>query len=1110
MTPTPSAKDAAKTKSAQGPDTSDAIEATDTPAAPPRFVGIAASAGGLEAVSLLAQHLPRNLNAVYVVAQHMSPTHKSMLATLIGRETRLPVHEMTPETTPEADAIYVSPPNTDVIYEDGLLKLRQPSVHPASPKPSADRLFKSLVKECGEACVGIVLSGTGSDGSYGVQAIREAGGITIAQEPGTAKYDGMPTSALQTGCIDLTLAPDLIGTHLEKILARPRNFDDLQSLNDAPNPLGELFGILLARTHVDFRDYKENTLNRRIARRMVALDIQEYDDYVDYCRSRVDEVDALHRDLLISVTRFFRDPDQFDKLRGEMAKVLSRGKTGPLRIWVVGCATGEEAYSIAIMIAEILGGIDMLAVRGVQVFATDIDQNAIDIARKGVYPIAAASDIPAEYLANYFNVGETDITVRPELRAVTLFSHHNIFQDPPFINVDLVTIRNVLIYFNLALQERVLSRLHYALAAGGLLFVGTSETVGEMSVFFEARSNADKVFGKRSSISGELSVEPGARTYQRERRNSSAKSGKTTPALAAEADLSLARAVAPNGMICTRNGSIIEVLGDLSPFIEIRAGATTSLNVKMLIEPLRTEVTSLLSVAVRNETRRSGRWHSVSLPVGNRVRLQVFPFSSKSGGEMQCLVAVDAKFEEIQESRLTELEDADQRAYVERMELEIRSTQEALQQTIEELQTANEELQSTNEEMQSTNEEFQATNEELETSNEELQSTNEELLTVNEELQISSAERHALASELEAMMTTAPYAVALADQALIVRRLSAVAMRLFGLVELPPTGIHLSQCTLPGGFPALAPIANSVLRLQETRRIPILSEGKYYSMVLSPVHDLHRKLIGLSITVTQYDSEPLAHIVEMMGDVTKVAHWSYNLDTKDLLWSNRMFTIHGLDNSGEMPTWDIALSLIHPEDREAEMTAVNNLIRDGGNYQFERRAFGPGGRVLTMRGSTMLTKDAEGNPVQLIGVLWDTAEQTEQTIRLSNMENVHSDLGIGVFSFDVRNNQAEWNTFLFDVLGYNPVTHSPSVESLLARIHPDQRAEAAERFQTALTEGSSFELNCLVVQPDGSQSTCEIHGKVRRERGGRVSHVFGSVQCRASRDAEPIPLSQTL
>ncbi|MEO1364130.1 MAG: chemotaxis protein CheB, partial [Pseudomonadota bacterium] len=401
----------------------------------PYIVGIAASAGGLEAVSLLAQNLPKKVGAVYVVALHMSPTHKSVLSTLISRETKLPVHELSGEVVPEADAIYVTPPNTDVVYEMGKLRLRNPSGHPATPKPSADRLFKSLAEVCGEHCVGVVLSGTGSDGSYGAQSIREEGGITIAQEPATAKYDGMPTSAIETGCIDLTLSPEQIGTHLEKILARPRNFEALRDLMDTPSPLGDLFGILLARTQVDFRDYKENTLNRRVARRMTALGIDSYDAYVDYCRSNADEVDALHRDLLISVTRFFRDPHQFHHLKSELKETFASRPTGPIRIWIVGCATGEEAYSVAIIIAELLGGISALAKRNVQVFATDIDQRAIEVARRGVYPITAAGDVPAELLPDYFVVGETDITVRPELRAVTLFSHHNVFQDPPFINV---------------------------------------------------------------------------------------------------------------------------------------------------------------------------------------------------------------------------------------------------------------------------------------------------------------------------------------------------------------------------------------------------------------------------------------------------------------------------------------------------------------------------------------------------------------------------------------------------------------------------------------------------------------------------------------------------
>ncbi|WP_299041097.1 chemotaxis protein CheB [uncultured Tateyamaria sp.] len=1062
---------------------------------PVRMIGIAASAGGLEAVSLLAQNLPQDANAVYVIAQHMSPTHKSVLSTLISRETSLPVRELQPDTDPERGYIYVTPPNTDVVLENGVLRLRNPSGHAASPKPSADRLFKSLAAEQGENCMGIVLSGTGSDGSYGVQAIREAGGITIAQDPASAKYDGMPTSAIETGCIDLTLSPEQVGTHLEKILARPRNLDSLRTLQDEPKPLGELFGILLARTQVDFADYKENTLNRRIARRMTALGIQSYDDYVDYCRTNLPEVDALHRDLLISVTRFFRDPDQFDKLHREVEKQLSGREDGQIRVWVVGCATGEEAYSIAIILAEILGGVDMLSRRNVQIFATDIDQNAIEVARKGVYPIAAASDIPANLLTKYFKVGNTELTVHPELRAVTLFSHHNVFQDPPFINVDLVSIRNLLIYFNLALQERVLSRLHYAMAAGGLLFVGTSETVGEMGVFFEGKQGADKVYIKRRGISGELSIDSSVRGYRGGMRAYPA--GEKPQSGAARADAresSLARSVAPNGMICTQNGNIIEVLGDLSPFMEIRAGASTSLNVRMLIDPLRTEAMSLMAVAVRNNGRRTGRWHRVSLPVGNRVQLQVYPFLGQRGGETQCLVAVNAKFEEESDTPSSNISDSDHRAYVEKMELEIKSTQEALQQTIEELQTANEELQSSNEELQSTNEEFQATNEELETSNEELQSTNEELLTVNEELQISSAERQALASELEATMSSAPYAVALADQALMVRRMSRVAMDFFQLTDIPPTGVHLSQCNLPVGFPALAPVANTVLRVQEARRLPVLSDGKYFTLLLSPVHDVHRKLIGLSITITQDVGDPLNLVVDMMSEASRIAHWSFNLDTEELVWSPEMFAIHGRSNSGNMPTWDEMFSMVHPVDRDDHRTLIDGLLRDGTTCAYAIRVFGSDGHIFKVNGRVSVIRDSENEPVQLVGVTWNADEDQSREIRLSNLETVQDDLGIGFFSFDIENNDGQWSAPMFDILNFDPARHTPSVESLLTRVVQDQREALSRDFQSVLEQGVAFKRAVDLTGENGAQMPCMCLGKARQNEAGRVTHVFGSLR----------------
>lgn len=1058
-------------------------------------VGVAASAGGLEALSALVQNLPPAANAIYVIAQHMSPTHKSVLTSLIARETKLPVMELGRETKPEAGTIYITPPDTDVVLESGVLRLRNPAGHPASPKPSADRLFKSIAEECAERCVGIVLSGTGSDGSYGVQAIRESGGITIAQDPASAKYDGMPVSAIETGCIDLKLTPEQIGQHFEKILTRPRNLALLQSNTDEPSKLNDLFTILMARTQVDFANYKENTINRRVARRMTALGIEDYEAYVDFCRSNLEEVDALHRDLLISVTRFFRDPEQFRKLNDQLEKQLASRGPGPIRVWVAGCATGEEAYSIAILIAEQLGGLHALSKSNVQIFATDIDQNAIEVARKGIYPASAAQDIPASYLKEYFTLSESDISVRQELRNVTLFSQHNVFQDPPFINLDLVTIRNVLIYFNLALQERVLTRLHYSLASGGLLFLGTSETVGEMGIYFEARQGADKIFGKRRGISRELTVAPSTPGSAYLRSQSMRRSAALAAAEQADqADLSLARAVAPNGMICTRNGDIIEILGDISIYSEIRAGMSTSLNVKMLIEPLRTEAASLIAVSIRNEERRDGRWHNISLPNCNRVQLQAFPFFSRKGGEMHCLLAINSKFEEQKEINFGEISDREQRDYVERMELEIRSTQEALQQTIEELQTANEELQSSNEELQSTNEEFQATNEELETSNEELQSTNEELLTVNEEMQVSSAERQALASEMEAMLASSPYAIALADQALIIRRLSRAAQDLFGIGELPPTGLHLSHCNLPSGFPALAPIANSVLRLQEIRRVPVLSGSEYYTLILAPVLDQHQKLIGISITVSRFDNEPFNHLLKLVSKVTSVGFWTQNLQTKETYLSPESRSILGIDASKAGLDLEGLLARVHPEDQPGLQTRLDKLMKDGGSFEYEARFFDDAGNTLGIAGSMMVFQDSHGENFQLIGVCWDKAKFEERNFMLGSSAAVLNHFSVGTFSFDVRNNVPLWNAPMYDLLGCDQAKDLPSVETLLERLHPEDRDFVNDGLQDALTAGQPFLYPVRLKSADDSYQRGELFAQARQDGAGRTTHVFGGMK----------------
>ncbi|WP_315899389.1 PAS domain-containing protein [Leisingera aquaemixtae] len=616
-----------------------------------------------------------------------------------------------------------------------------------------------------------------------------------------------------------------------------------------------------------------------------------------------------------------------------------------------------------------------------------------------------------------------------------------------------------------------------------------------MGIYFEARQGADKIFGKRRGISGELTVSsssPGT-SYLRTRtlRKSAAQAAAEQ---AAQAELSLARSVAPNGLICTRNGDIIEVLGDISVYSEIRAGMSTSLNVKMLIDPLRSEASSLIAVSIRNEERRDGRWHSVSLPTGNRVQLQAFPFLNHKGGEVHCLLAINSKFEEEKELKFEEISDRDQREYVERMELEIRSTQEALQQTIEELQTANEELQSSNEELQSTNEEFQATNEELETSNEELQSTNEELLTVNEELQISSAERQALASELEAMLASSPYAVALADQALIIRRLSRVAQDVFGIGELPPTGLHLSHCHLPSGFPALAPIANTVLRLQETRRIPVLSGSDYYTLILSPVLDLHQKLIGLSITVTRFDNEPFNDVLRLVSKVTRVGFWTQNLQTDETYLSPESHAILGIDDETAGLSLDGLLARVHPEDRTSLQSRLDRLFVDGGSFEFEARFFDDTGNTLNIAGSLMVFQDSHGENIQLIGVCWDKAKFDERDLMLGCSVAVQNHLSVGIFSFDVMNNVPVWNPPMYGLLGYKQGTDVPSVEKLLERVHEEDRDFIKDGLQDVLTIGQSFHYQLRLRTSDGSYASGELFARARRDKAGRTTHVFGGLQ----------------
>lgn len=823
-----------------------ALDVLELPAAAEQIslVGVGASAGGLEALREFFGSLPdpatSPLPAAFVVVQHMSPSHRSLLSTLIARETRLPVRDIEDGLSPEAGVVYVTPPNADVVHRDGRLWLAATGGGGGSPKPSIDRFFLSLAETARERSVGVILSGTGSDGAFGSRAIRGAGGVTIAQEPRTAKYDGMPQSAIETGCIDLVLPPAEIGAKLGRIIASPRDLGRFRAPAGPETPLAELLQIVLARSRVDFRDYKPTTIQRRLERRMTALGLEEVSDYVAFCRRTPDEVDALFRDFLVSVTWFFRDPQEFLALAPLVGEIVERRRDRPARVWIAGCATGEEAYSVAILFAEALGGPAKLKKDSVQIFASDIDSRALEVARRGVYPRAAVENVPADYVDRYFVREGDSVSVHPALKDVVIFSYHNVCQDPPFINVDLVCCRNLLIYFGQQLQARVLSRFAYALDQNGALLLGTAETVSVSEELFSRAGPGAHLFRRRAVA---RRAPRGGYDMPSPFRPGGA---REPPAEIASADAALfdalARALGPTVALATEDCRILRVWGDLSPYVQLDETTRLQLGLSILKPPLAQEARTLVGVALRSGVRREGAAHRMFADPDETLRLEAVPLAR--GGEQERLaILVFARRTEPAPPRPASAEGGE---WLETVERELASTRQALEQTIEALETSNEELQSANEELQSTNEELQATNEELETANEELQSSNEELVTVNEELQISSAELATTNEELNTVLQNVAAPLLIVDSALQVTKASRDAVLLFGLAP-PLETPHLSQCALPEGFPPLVEIANEALQYGRTVTREFTSGGLFHLLRCAPVSTPRGRLQGVTM-----------------------------------------------------------------------------------------------------------------------------------------------------------------------------------------------------------------------------------------------------------------------
>ncbi len=690
-------------------------------------VGIGASAGGLEALTALISGLPQENNTAYVLAQHLSPTHKTMLVDLLSRETTLHVKDAVHGETLEQDIFYITPPNNNIeIDSKNRVILSAPEKHSFLPKPSVNQLFISIAEQKKDKAVGIILSGTGSDGAQGMRAINAEGGITIVQKPRSAKYDGMPMASINGCSIDMIMESGLIGEELVALANFPRQKVLKKHQITQPNDeISTIFDLLHRHKKVDFSVYKKTTIGRRIERRMVALKVTTLSDYVEIIQEDAKEVELLYKDILIGVTSFFRDKEAYQALTIILEKYLDENDSKELRIWMPGSSTGEEAYSIAITLQELMykRGESF----GVRIFATDIDDDALKIARKGIFSQSSMNEIDEEYVKKYFTIKDDEFEIKKSLRENIVFSFHNLLADPPFKDLDLVVCRNLLIYFNLEAQKYIMPTFHYALKNNAILFMGKSENATNFEHFFTPINKQNKIFKTIPASAKDYNVTTlKAPVYSKAIPKNKADEGYDIP-LQERVVLEASKLLMPNIIVTNEQLEVIYKKGTLD-YVNIPEGYV-SYNLYKIVDPrLAIDLRTLVNSSKTNDGAVSSKY--ILLPRStNEVRLlkiYLVPILNKRS-KMYIVYFHEISESEIPQLGFTDKEQDKDTSSNQILELELHRTKEHMQTLVEELETTNEELQSSNEELQSTNEE-------METSNEELQSTNEELQTAYAEL----------------------------------------------------------------------------------------------------------------------------------------------------------------------------------------------------------------------------------------------------------------------------------------------------------------------------------------------------------------------------------------
>ena len=827
-----------------------------------RIVGIGASAGGLDAFEQFFARVPVRSGLAYVVVQHLDPTKKAMLVELLQRVTTLSVREAGEQMRVEADHVYVIPPNVELSLAHGMLRLATPAEARGMRLP-VNVLFSSMARDQGASAIGVVLSGMGSDGTLGLQALKAVGGLTVVQEPSSAQFDSMPRSAIAAGCADIVVLPADMPDRILACVAWDGHsksaVDDVGSdstPSDAPfNPPAEtiesIFSLLRQRTRHDFSLYKPSTLNRRIERRMAIHGLAAVGEYVRLLRQNAQEIDLLFKELLIGVTSFFRDAAVWTYLLDTAMPALlaRRGSETKLRAWVAGCSTGEEAYTLAIVFTEAIQRQPEHRDCSLQIFASDLSPDAIAAARVGRYPATLSASIEPDIVARYFTAQEGAFVVGKLIRDMVLFAQHDVVLDPPFTRLDILSCRNLLIYFDATLQRRLLPLFHYSLRPDGLLLLGSSETVGSFSKLFEPVDSKLRLYLRRltqTSAGPEFllkSFPPLLKLTKDSPMSSSQNAAQGDDSLQAAADRVLLQVHAPPAVVVNAAGDIVYISGRTGNYLEPAAGKANWNFYAMVRESLREPVaTALKQTLTKNEAVqvRGLRLAAAGAVQGLDVTVQPLHEPAALQGTVM-IVFHDVAAPLRGRRRGATAVEATHAAEVQQFQAEIQTLHEENRASREELQSANEELQSTNEELQSANEE-------LTTSKEEMQSMNEELQTVNAEMQTKLDDLALAQSDMKSLLNSTEIAMLFLDQNLNVRRFTDRAAKIINLRD-SDIGRPLSDLTTSLQYPTLNDDAHETLRtLVFSEKQIQTSDQRWFSVRIMPYRRLDNVIDGAVIT----------------------------------------------------------------------------------------------------------------------------------------------------------------------------------------------------------------------------------------------------------------------